>query len=62
MLRTPRTLTAMALALALGACVAGPPPEIATPTPELPQVFLSRRMAKPAPRLNRLCRIRIRLS
>ncbi len=31
---------AAALALSLGACVAGPPPEIATPAPELPESFL----------------------
>ncbi|MFL0355505.1 efflux transporter outer membrane subunit [Erythrobacter sp. GH1-10] len=38
-MRTPAPLL---LALALGACVAGPPPEIATPTPELPQDFFYR--------------------
>ena len=30
---------ALALTAALGACVAGPPPEIATPTPQLPDNF-----------------------
>lgn len=40
MRRKPRTLSAITLTLALGACVAGPPPEIVTPTPELPQEFL----------------------
>ncbi|QUL37686.1 efflux transporter outer membrane subunit [Erythrobacter sp. JK5] len=35
-----RPLLPLALALALGACVAGPPPEVATPVPELPNNFL----------------------
>ncbi|MEL6877608.1 MAG: efflux transporter outer membrane subunit [Pseudomonadota bacterium] len=35
----PPRLCAAASALALSACVAGPPPEIATPTPELPDTF-----------------------
>ncbi|MEP0189032.1 MAG: efflux transporter outer membrane subunit [Erythrobacter sp.] len=35
-----RPLAALALTAALGACVAGPPPEIATPAPTLPEVFL----------------------
>lgn len=34
-----RQLFALSLAATLGACVAGPPPEIATPAPELPQQF-----------------------
>lgn len=36
----PRSFAALALTASLGACVAGPPPEIATPTPELPANFL----------------------
>ncbi|MDJ0642305.1 MAG: efflux transporter outer membrane subunit [Erythrobacter sp.] len=35
-----RPLAAIALTAALGACVAGPAPEIATPTPQLPTNFL----------------------
>ncbi len=35
-----RALLPLTFALALGACVAGPPPEVATPTPELPTNFL----------------------
>lgn len=38
-MKPPRSLAALAV-LALGACVAGPPPEIATPAPELPAGFL----------------------
>jgi multidrug efflux system outer membrane protein len=38
--RPGRALAAIALTAVLGACVAGPAPEIATPTPELPQAFL----------------------
>lgn len=38
--RISRTLTALALTAMLGACVAGPAPKIATPTPELPAAFL----------------------
>ncbi|MBD2840653.1 efflux transporter outer membrane subunit [Erythrobacter rubeus] len=34
-----RHLIALSLPVLLGACVAGPPPEIATPTPELPGEF-----------------------
>ncbi|MBV7265930.1 efflux transporter outer membrane subunit [Erythrobacter ani] len=34
-----RRLVALSLPVVLGACVAGPPPEIATPTPELPDDF-----------------------
>lgn len=37
-----RRLYVLSFALALGACVAGPPPEIATPVPELPQDFFFR--------------------
>ncbi len=40
MLRLSRPIAALALTAALGACVAGPPPEIATPTPQLPANFL----------------------
>ncbi|TRD12759.1 efflux transporter outer membrane subunit [Erythrobacter insulae] len=32
-------MLALSIAVTLGACVAGPPPEIATPAPELPQDF-----------------------
>lgn len=35
----PSRLIAAGLAGSLAACVAGPPPEIATPTPELPETF-----------------------
>jgi NodT family efflux transporter outer membrane factor (OMF) lipoprotein len=38
--RRSRLFLATALALALGACVAGPPPIIATPAPDLPEAFL----------------------
>jgi len=38
--RLSRPFAALALTFALGACVAGPPPEIATPTPQLPDNFL----------------------
>ncbi|MCK0127209.1 efflux transporter outer membrane subunit [Erythrobacter sp. F6033] len=34
-----RRLLTLSLVVSLGACVAGPPPEIATPVPELPQDF-----------------------
>lgn len=34
-----RHVLALSLAVTLGACVAGPPPEIATPAPELPEDF-----------------------
>lgn len=40
MARLSRAVSTLALIVALGACVAGQPPEIATPTPELPQTFL----------------------
>ncbi|WP_298470029.1 efflux transporter outer membrane subunit [uncultured Erythrobacter sp.] len=40
MLRFSRILSALALTAALGACVAGPAPEIATPTPQLPANYL----------------------
>ncbi len=40
MLRFSRILSALALTAALGACVAGPAPEIATPTPQLPDNYL----------------------
>jgi len=36
----PAILFALIPALALGACVAGPPPEMATPVPELPSEFM----------------------
>ncbi len=29
----------LALAISLGACVAGPPPQVATPTPDLPEAY-----------------------
>ncbi|MEO1220880.1 MAG: efflux transporter outer membrane subunit [Pseudomonadota bacterium] len=35
----PSRLVAIGLAASLTACVAGPPPEIATPTPELPESY-----------------------
>ncbi|MGQ7829910.1 efflux transporter outer membrane subunit [Altererythrobacter sp. Z27] len=38
-MRLPAALTAAA-PLALAACVAGPPPDIATPAPELPETYL----------------------
>jgi len=40
MRRFCRSIAALALTIALGACVAGPPPEIATPAPQLPDNFL----------------------
>lgn len=40
MARLPRALSVLALSVSLGACVAGAPPEIATPTPQLPEAFL----------------------
>ena len=39
-MRTSSLLAALGCSLALSACVAGPPPEIATPAPELPPAFL----------------------
>lgn len=38
--RLPRIASTLAMTFALAACVAGPPPEIATPTPDLPETFL----------------------
>lgn len=38
--RPHRTASLLALTMALGACVAGPAPEIATPAPQLPEAFL----------------------
>ncbi len=40
MRRFSRPLAAIAMTAMLGACVAGPAPEIATPAPTLPEVFL----------------------
>ncbi len=40
MRRFSRPLAALALTASLGACVAGPAPEIATPTPQLPANYL----------------------
>lgn len=40
MRRTPSVVATLVLSAALAACVAGPPPEIATPVPELPEAFL----------------------
>ena len=34
-----RNLITLALAASLAACAGGPPPEVATPTPELPDSF-----------------------
>ncbi len=39
-MRKPAILYALLPALALGACVAGPPPEVATPVPQLPAEFM----------------------
>jgi len=40
MRRIPRAIATLALTTVLAACVAGPPPEIATPVPDLPAAFL----------------------
>lgn len=54
MSRFSRPLAALALTAVLGACVAGPPPEVATPTPVLPEVFLYQPKAETQASLSQL--------